>query len=47
MTGTKESLLNIFNENVFDGSDTVQRAPLSGGGAVRSSGGSDLKNHLI
>ena len=29
---------------MFDGDDKVQRMPLSGGGAVKSSGGSDLKN---
>ena len=33
-----------FNKVVFGNEDLVQRAPLSGGGAVKSSGGSDLKN---
>ena len=42
--GYERELAKYFNEKVFDGRDTVQRAPLSGGGAVRSSGGSDLKN---
>ncbi len=42
--GYERELAKYFNEKVFDGDDKVQRAPLSGGGAVRSSGGSDLKN---
>mgnify|MGYP006156322385 FL=1 len=42
--GYERELAKYFNEKVFDGEDKVQRAPLSGGGAVKSSGGSDLKN---
>jgi|TARA_B110001454_G_scaffold208170_1_gene220372 Holliday junction resolvase len=42
--GYERELAKYFNEKVFDGDDKVQRAPLSGGGAVKSSGGSDLKN---
>ena len=42
--GYERELAKYFNEKVFDGEDKVQRMPLSGGGAVKSSGGSDLKN---
>ena len=42
--GYERELAKYFNKKVFDGEDKVQRAPLSGGGAVKSSGGSDLKN---
>lgn len=42
--GYERELAKYFNEKVFGGEDRVQRAPLSGGGAVKSSGGSDLKN---
>ena len=42
--GYERELAKYFNEKVFGGEDKVQRAPLSGGGAVKSSGGSDLKN---
>ena len=42
--GYERELAKYFNEKVFDGEDKVQRAPLSGGGSVKSSGGSDLKN---
>ena len=42
--GYERELAKYFNEKVFDGEDKVQRAPLSGGGAIKSSGGSDLKN---
>jgi Holliday junction resolvase len=42
--GYERELAKYFNEKVFDGDDKVQRMPLSGGGAVKSSGGSDLKN---
>ena len=42
--GYERELAKYFNEKVFDGSDQVQRMPLSGGGAIKSSGGSDLKN---
>ena len=42
--GYERELAKYFNEKVFGGEVKVQRAPLSGGGAVKSSGGSDLKN---
>jgi Holliday junction resolvase len=42
--GYERELAKYFNEKIFNGEDIVQRAPLSGGGAVKSSGGSDLKN---
>tara|TARA_B100001093_G_C26363769_1_gene815687 strand:- start:92 stop:463 length:372 start_codon:yes stop_codon:yes gene_type:complete len=42
--GYERELAKYFNEKIFNGDDKVQRAPLSGGGAVKSSGGSDLKN---
>ena len=42
--GYERELAKYFNEKIFNGDDRVQRAPLSGGGAVKSSGGSDLKN---
>ena len=41
--GYERELAKYFNEKVFDGDDKVQRAPLSGGGAVRSSGEAILK----
>ena len=42
--GYERELAKYFNQKIFDGEDKVQRMPLSGGGAVKSSGGSDLKN---
>ena len=42
--GYERELAKYFNEKIFNGEDKVQRMPLSGGGAVKSSGGSDLKN---
>ena len=42
--GYERELAKYFNKKIFDGEDKVQRMPLSGGGAVKSSGGSDLKN---
>ena len=42
--GYERELAKYFNKIVFGDEDLVQRAPLSGGGAVKSSGGSDLKN---
>ena len=42
--GYERELAKYFNEKIFNGEEIVQRAPLSGGGAVKSSGGSDLKN---
>ena len=42
--GYERELAKYFNKVVFGDEDLVQRAPLSGGGAVKSSGGSDLKN---
>ena len=42
--GYDRELAKYFNKKIFDGEDKVQRMPLSGGGAVKSSGGSDLKN---
>lgn len=42
--GYERELAKYLNEKMFDGDDKVQRMPLSGGGAVKSSGGSDLKN---
>ena len=42
--GYERELAKYFNKVVFGNEDLVQRAPLSGGGAVKSSGGSDLKN---
>jgi len=42
--GYERELAKYFNEKVFEGTDQVQRMPLSGGGAIKSSGGSDLKN---
>ena len=42
--GYERELAKYFNEKVFGGDDLVQRMPLSGGGAIKSSGGSDLKN---
>ena len=42
--GYERELAKYFNEKIFDGNDQVQRMPLSGGGSVKSSGGSDLKN---
>ena len=33
--GYERELAKYFNEKVFDGEDKVQRAPLSGGGAVK------------
>ena len=42
--GYGRELAKYLNEKMFDGDDKVQRMPLSGGGAVKSSGGSDLKN---
>ena len=42
--GYERELAKYFNEMIFDGVDKVQRMPLSGGGSVKSSGGSDLKN---
>ena len=44
--GYERELAKYFNEKVFGGDDLVQRMPLSGGGAIKSSGGSDLKNTL-
>ena len=42
--GYERELAKYLNEKMFNGDDKVQRMPLSGGGAVKSSGGSDLKN---
>ena len=42
--GYERELAKYFNEKIFNGEDKVQRMPLSGGGAIKSSGGSDLKN---
>ena len=42
--GYERELAKYFNKKIFDGEDKVQRMPLSGGGAIKSSGGSDLKN---
>ena len=42
--GYERELARYFNEKIFKGSDHVQRMPLSGGGSIKSSGGSDLKN---
>ena len=42
--GYERELAKYLNEKIFGGDDKVQRMPLSGGGAVKSSGGSDLKN---
>ena len=42
--GYERELAKYFNKKIFAGEDKVQRMPLSGGGAVKSSGGSDLKN---
>ena len=42
--GYERELAKYFNKKIFDGENKVQRMPLSGGGAVKSSGGSDLKN---
>ena len=42
--GYERELAKYFNKKIFDGEDKVQRMPLSGGGAIKSSGGSALKN---
>ena len=42
--GYERELAKYLNEKIFNGEDKVQRMPLSGGGAIKSSGGSDLKN---
>ena len=40
--GYERELAKYFNKKIFDGEDKVQRMPLSGGGAVKSSGGLSL-----
>ena len=40
--GYERELAKYLNEKIFNGEDKVQRMPLSGGGAIKSSGGLSL-----